>query len=68
MNSNTHNQTSDNSYLVTSSIHVYTHIIPYLPNPIYNPTIADFERLIRQNEQYFFYRLDQQRNDPSSPT
>ena len=64
MNTNTYNQISENS----PSIYVYTHIIPYLSNPIYNPTIINFERLIRQYEQYFFYLLAQQQNCPRSPT
>ena len=68
MNSNTHNQISDISSLFTTSIYAYTHLVLHLPSTIYTPTIADFERLIRQYEQYFFYLLDQQRNYPRSPT
>ena len=53
MNSNTHNQSWNNSTLFTSPISIYTQIIPHITNPIYNPTIVDFERLILQYEQYF---------------
>ena len=60
MNSNTHNQTPNNLSLFTSPITVYTHIIRHITNPIYNPTIVDFERLILQYEQDFFYILNQQ--------
>ena len=48
MNSNTHNQSLNNSTLFTSPISIYTHIISHITNPIYDPTIADFERLIPQ--------------------
>ena len=68
MNSNTQNQISDNSSFSTPSIPASTHLVLHLPNPIYNPTTADFERLDRQYAQYFFYLLDQQRNYPRSPT
>ena len=68
MNSNTHNQISDNSSLSTPSIPASTHLVLHLPSTIYNPTIADFERLNRQYAQYFFYLLDQQRNYPLSST
>ena len=61
MNSNTHNQSLNNSTFFTSPISFYTHIIPHISNPIYNPTIVDFERLIPQYEQYFFYLLNQQK-------
>ena len=50
MNSNTHNQSLNNSTLFTSPISIYTHIISHITNPIYDPTIADFERLIPQND------------------
>ena len=45
MNSNTPNQSSSNSTLqfFTSSISIYTLIIPHITNPIYNPTIVDFD-------------------------
>ena len=68
MNSNTHNHISDSSSLSTPSITTSTHLVQHLPSIIFNPTIADFERLIRQYAQYFFYLLDQQRNYPRSPT
>ena len=53
MNSNTPNRTSNVSSTITPSIYISTKP-PYLPNPFYNPTITDFENLIRQYEQYFF--------------
>ena len=68
MNSNTHNQISDNSSLSTPSITTSTHLVLHLPSTTYNPIIADFERLFRHYEQYFFYLLDQQRNYPRLPT
>ena len=68
MNSNTFNQSSNNSTLFTSPISIYTHIIPHVTNPIYNPTIVDFERLILQYEQNFFYLLNQQQTYPKSRT
>ena len=54
MNSNTHNHTSDNSSPSTSSIPPSIRIVLHLPNPIFNPTAADFERLSQQYAQYFF--------------
>ena len=68
MNSNTHNQIADTSSLSTPLIPTSTHLVIHLPSTIYNPTIADFERLNRQYAQYFFYLLDQQRKYPRSPT
>ena len=68
MNSNTHNQTSDNSSLSTPSIPPSIRLLLHLPSPIYNPTTADFERLSQQDAQNFFYLLDQQRNYPRSST
>ena len=53
MNSNTHNYSLNISTFFTSPIPIYTHLIPYITNSIYNPTIVDFERLIPQYEQYF---------------
>ena len=67
MNSNTHNRASNNSYTIIPPIYIYI-ILPYLPNPIYNPTISDFENLIRQYDQYFFYNLGRFQNYPRSPT
>ena len=68
MNSNTHNQSLNNSTLFTHIISIYTHIIPHITNPIYNPTIEDFVILIPQYEQYFFYLLNQQQTYPRSRT
>ena len=68
MNSNTHNQISDNSSFSSPSIPASTHLVLHLPSTIYNPITADFERLSRQYAQSFFYLLDQQRNYPRSPT
>ena len=53
MNSNTHIRSLNNSNLFTSPLTIYTHLIPHITNPVYNPTIADFERLIPHYEQYF---------------
>ena len=55
MNSNTHNQISDNSSFSTPSIPVSTHLALHLPRIFNNPTTAAFERLNRQYAQYFFY-------------
>ena len=66
MNSNTHNQSLNNSTRFTPPISIYTHIIPHITNPFYNPTIVDFE--IPQYEQYFFYLLNQQQTYPRSRT
>ena len=41
MNSNTHHRSLNNSTLFNSPLTIYTHIIPHITNPIYNPTIAD---------------------------
>ena len=68
MNSNTHNQSLNNSTLCTPPISIHTHIIPYITNPIYNPTTVDFERLFLQYEQYFFFLLNQQQTYPRSRT
>ena len=61
MNSNTHNQPLNNSTLFTSPLTIYSHIIPHITNPFYNPAIADFERLIPHYEQYFFYLLNRRK-------
>ena len=62
MNASTHNQIADNSSVSTPSIPASTHLVLHLPSTIYNPTIADFERLNRQYAQYFLYLLHQQLN------
>ena len=67
MNSNTHSHTSDNSSPSTSSIPPSIRLALHLPSPIYNPTIAEFERLSQQYAQYLFYLLEQQQNYPRSP-
>ena len=61
MNSNTHNQTSQNLSTITPPIYIST-ILPYLPNPNSNPTNTDFENRIRQYEQLFFYLLERFQN------
>ena len=66
MNSNTHIQSLNNSTSFTSPISLFTHIIPHITNPIYNPTIEDFERLIPQYEQNVFYLLNQQQTHSRS--
>ena len=68
MNSNTHNHNPNQSSFSTPTIPASAHLVLNLPTTIYNPTIADFERLNRQYAQYFFYLIDQQRNYPRSPT
>ena len=68
MNSNTHNQTSDNSPLSTPSIPPPIRLDIHLPATTYHFTTVGFETLSRQNAQYFFYLLDLQRNYPRSPT
>ena len=67
MNSNTHNQTSDNPPISTPSMPAFTHLV-LLPSTIYSPTTPCFERLSRQYAQYFFYLVDQQRIYPRSQT
>ena len=68
MNSNAHNQPSDNSSFSILSKSPSIRLLLQLPNPIYNPTTADFERLSQLYAQYFFYLLEQQQNYPRSPT
>ena len=59
MNSNTHNQTSNNLPLSTSII-IPTHLVIHYLSTISNPSAVDFERLSQQYAQFFFYLLDQQ--------
>ena len=54
MNSNAHNQTSDNSSFSILSKAPSIRLLLQLPNPIYNPTTADVERLSQLYAQYFF--------------
>ena len=54
MNSNTHNQTSDNLPLSTRSILASTHLLSHLPSTIYNNPNVDFKKLSQQYAQYFF--------------
>ena len=68
MNSNTHNQTSDNVLLSTPSLIIPTHLVIHQLSPISNPSTVDFERLSQQYAQFYFYLLDQQRIYPRSPT
>ena len=68
MNSNTHNQPSDNSPLFTPSLNNPTHLVIHRLSTISNPSTEDFERLSQQNAQLFFYLLDQQRVYPRSPS
>ena len=62
MNSNTQNPTSNNSCFYTPVTPASTHLILHQLSSIHNPTTADFERLIRQYQQYFFYIIEQERN------
>ena len=59
MDSNTHNQGSDNLPLSTPSLTVPTHLVLHQLCTIYNPSTADFERLSQQYAQFFCYLLDQ---------
>ena len=68
MNSNTHNETSDNLLLFTPSLIIPTHLVVHQLSTISNPSTVDFERLSQQYAQFFFSRLDQQRLYPRSPT
>ena len=68
MNSNTHNQTSNNLPLSTSPIIIPTHLVIHQLNTVSNSSTVDFERLSQQYEQFFFHPLDQQRIYPRSPT
>ena len=68
MNSNTHNQISDNLPLSTPSLPIPTHLVIHQLSTISNPSTIDFERSSQQYAQFFFYLLDQQRNYPRSPT
>ena len=68
MNSNTQNQIINKLPHSIPSRPTSKHLVPHLSTPIHDPTTADFERLIRQYEQYFFNLLDQHRNYPRSPT
>ena len=68
MNSNTHNQPSDNSPLFTPSLIIFTHLVIHRLSTIPIPSTEDFERLSQQYRQLFFYLLDQQRIFPRSPT
>ena len=58
MNSTTHNQTSDISPLFTPSLIIPTHLVIHQLSTISNPSTEDFERLVQQYAQLFFYLLD----------
>ena len=68
MNSNTHKRSLNNSTLFTSPLPIYSQINPHETNPIYNPAIADFERLSPHYEQYLVYLLNQQQTHSRSRT
>ena len=68
MNSNTHNQTSDNLPLSTPSLPIPTQLVIHQLSTISKLSTIDSERLSQQYAQFFFYLLDQQRNYPRSPT
>ena len=55
MNSNTHNQTSNNLPLFTSPLIIPTHLVIHQLSTISNPSAVDFERLSQQYAQFFFY-------------
>ena len=68
MNSNTHHQTSDNTFFNTPITSASIHLIINQINSLQNPTTEDFERVIQQFQQYFFHIIEQQRFYPRSPT
>ena len=59
MNSNAHNQTSDNLHLFTPLLNIPTHLLIHRLSTISNPSTEDFESLGQQYAQLFFYLLDQ---------
>ena len=67
MNSNTHNQTSNNLPLFISPIIFPTHLVIHQLSTFSNSPAVDFERLSQQYAQFFFYLLDQQLLYPRSP-
>ena len=64
MNSNTHHQTSDNTFFNTPITSASEHLIISQ----INPTTEDFERIIQQFQQNFFHIIEQQSFYPRSPT
>ena len=68
MNSNTHNQRPNNSFFYTPVTPASTHLNIHEISSLRNPTTEDFERIIQQYQQYFFYIIEQQRHYPRSPT
>ena len=68
MNSNTHNYRSNNLYFYSPATLAPTYLTIQPISSLRNPTTEDFERLIRQYQQYFFYFIEQQRLYPRSPT
>ena len=68
MNSNTHNYRYNNSFFYPPVTPAPTYLIIQQISSLGNPTTEDFERLIRQYQQYFFHIIEQQRPYPRSPT
>ena len=68
MNSNTHNNRYNNLYFYSPATLTPTFVIIQSINSLQNPTTEDFERLIRQYEQYVFHFIEQQRQYPRSRT
>ena len=68
MNSNTHNYRYNNSFFYAPVTPAPTYLIIPQLSSLRNPTTEDFERLIRQYQQYFFHIIEQQRHYPRSPT
>ena len=68
MNSNTHNNRYTNLYFYSPATPTPTYLNIRPISSLRNPTTEDFERLIRQYQQYFFHFSEQQRHYPRSPT
>ena len=69
MNSNTHNNRSNNLYFYSPAPLTPTYLIIQQPiNSLQSPTTEDFERIIRQYQQYFFLFIEQQRHYPRPRT
>ena len=68
MKSDTHHQRSDNIFFYTSITSPSLPSIINQVNSLQNPTTKDFERIIKQFQQYFFHIIEQQRFHPRSST
>ena len=69
MNSNVYNQTVHSSiFYIPFVTPASSHFLLQLFFSLQNPTSDDFERLIEQYQQYFFFMINQQRYYPRAPT